>query len=69
MQQPFETASMSLDGMTKINLFSTQKRIKCILLILGGSRNKFKKNPEWDQNIAKMMTQMDLLSKNSMISA
>ncbi|WMV18947.1 hypothetical protein MTR67_012332 [Solanum verrucosum] len=63
MQQPFEIASTLLDGMTKINRAWYTKEDQVYPLTFRMTKEQIEKDQESDQNMAKMMPQMDLLSK------
>uniref|UniRef100_M1DXK0 Integrase core domain containing protein n=1 Tax=Solanum tuberosum TaxID=4113 RepID=M1DXK0_SOLTU len=64
MKQPFEIASTLIDGMTKINraLYTREDQVSPLTFRM--SKEQIENDQEWDENMAKMMTQMDLLSKH-----
>ncbi|KAK4733655.1 hypothetical protein R3W88_007916 [Solanum pinnatisectum] len=66
MQQPYKVASQLLDGMTKINRawYTHEDQVSPITFRM--TKEKIEKDQEIDQNMAKMMTQLDILSKNVM---
>jgi len=66
MQQPYEVASQLLDGMTKINRVWYTREDYVSPLTFRMTKEQIEKDQERDQNIAKMMTQLDLLVKNVM---
>uniref|UniRef100_M1DSX9 Integrase core domain containing protein n=1 Tax=Solanum tuberosum TaxID=4113 RepID=M1DSX9_SOLTU len=66
MQQPFEIAFNLLDGMTNINRAWYTQEDQVSPLTLRMTKEKIEKHQERDQNMAKMMTQLDILSKNLM---
>jgi len=66
MKQPYDVASQLLDGMTKINrLWYTRER-QVSPLTFRMTKDRVEKDQERDQNMAKMMTQLDILAKNVM---
>uniref|UniRef100_M1DMQ5 Integrase core domain containing protein n=1 Tax=Solanum tuberosum TaxID=4113 RepID=M1DMQ5_SOLTU len=66
MQQPYEVASQLLDGMTKINRVWYTREDQVSPLTFRITKEQIEKDQERDQNMAKMMTQLDLLAKNVM---
>uniref|UniRef100_M1DDD8 Uncharacterized protein n=1 Tax=Solanum tuberosum TaxID=4113 RepID=M1DDD8_SOLTU len=64
MQQPLEIASALLDGMTKINRAWHRREDRVSSLTFRMMKEHIEKDQERDQNMAKMMNQLDLLSKN-----
>uniref|UniRef100_M1DKF9 Integrase core domain containing protein n=1 Tax=Solanum tuberosum TaxID=4113 RepID=M1DKF9_SOLTU len=66
MQQPYEVASKLLDGMTKINRAWYTHEDQESPLTFRMTKEQIEKDQERDQNMAKMMTQLDLLSNNMM---
>uniref|UniRef100_M1DD25 Integrase core domain containing protein n=1 Tax=Solanum tuberosum TaxID=4113 RepID=M1DD25_SOLTU len=66
MQQPFEIASTILDGITKINRAWYTREDRVSPLSFRMTKEQIEKDQERDKNMAKMMTQMDLLSKHVM---
>jgi len=66
MQQPYEVASQLLDGMTKINRAWYTREDQVSPLTFRMTKEQIEKDQERDQNMAKMMTQLDILVKNVM---
>uniref|UniRef100_M1DHC5 Integrase core domain containing protein n=1 Tax=Solanum tuberosum TaxID=4113 RepID=M1DHC5_SOLTU len=66
MQQPYEIASQLLDCMTKINKTWYIREDQVSPLNFRMTKEKIEKDQEKDLNMAKMMTQLDILSKNVM---
>uniref|UniRef100_M1D8H5 Integrase core domain containing protein n=1 Tax=Solanum tuberosum TaxID=4113 RepID=M1D8H5_SOLTU len=66
MQQPYEIASHLLNGMTKINRAWYTREDQVSPLTFRMTKEKIEKDQERDRNMAKMMTQLDILSKNVM---
>jgi len=66
MQQPYVIVAQLLDGMTKINRawYTRENQVSSLTFKL--TKEKIEKNKERDQNMAKIMTQLDILSKNVM---
>ncbi|KAK4713447.1 hypothetical protein R3W88_019354 [Solanum pinnatisectum] len=66
MQQPYVIASQLLDGMTKINRawYTHEDQVSPLTYKL--TKEQMKKDQERDQNMAKMMTQLDIFTKNIM---
>lgn len=65
IRKTFEIASNSLDGITKINCALYMRKDKGYPLIFRITKEKIKKTHEWDQNMAKMMTQWSSYPKTS----
>uniref|UniRef100_M1DXZ1 Integrase core domain containing protein n=1 Tax=Solanum tuberosum TaxID=4113 RepID=M1DXZ1_SOLTU len=68
MRQTFDIASTLLDEMTKINRAWYTREDQVSPLNLGLTNEQLKKNQERDENMAKIMIQMDLLTKHVMES-
>ncbi|KAK4718119.1 hypothetical protein R3W88_016457 [Solanum pinnatisectum] len=66
MQQPYEVASQLLDCMTKINRVWYTREYQVSPLTFRMTKEQIEKDHERDQNMAKMMTQLDILEKNVM---
>uniref|UniRef100_M1DNP4 Integrase core domain containing protein n=1 Tax=Solanum tuberosum TaxID=4113 RepID=M1DNP4_SOLTU len=66
MHQPFKVASKLLDGITKVNRVMYTREDQLSPLTYKMSKEQIEKDQERDQNMAKMMTQLDFLSKNIM---
>ncbi|WMV59102.1 hypothetical protein MTR67_052487 [Solanum verrucosum] len=66
MQQPFEVASTLLDEMTKTNRAWYSREDQVSPLNFRFKKEQIEKDQERDENMAKIMTQMDLLSKHVM---
>ncbi|WMV46246.1 hypothetical protein MTR67_039631 [Solanum verrucosum] len=66
MQQPFDVASTLLDEMTKINRAWYTREDQVSPLNFGMTKEQLENNQEREENMAKMMTQMDLLTKHVM---
>ncbi|WMV29353.1 hypothetical protein MTR67_022738 [Solanum verrucosum] len=66
MRQPFDIASTLLDEMTKLNRAWYTREDQMSPLNFGLTKEQMDKNKERDENMAKMMTQRDLLSKHVM---
>uniref|UniRef100_M1DRN5 Retrotransposon gag protein n=1 Tax=Solanum tuberosum TaxID=4113 RepID=M1DRN5_SOLTU len=66
MQQPYEVASQLLDGMTMINRAWYTCEDQVYPLTFRMTKEQIEKDQERDQNMAKMMTQLDILAKNMM---
>ncbi|WMV24879.1 hypothetical protein MTR67_018264 [Solanum verrucosum] len=66
MQQPFEITSSLLDGMKKINCAWYTRKGQVSPLTFRMTKKQIKQDQQHDENMAKMMTQMDLLSKHVM---
>jgi len=64
MQQPYEVASLLFDEMTKVNRTWNTREDHVSSLQLSISKEKIEKEHERDDNMAKMMTQINLLSKH-----
>jgi len=66
MQQPYAVAVQLLDGMTTINRawYTREDQVSPVTFQL--SKEQVEKDNERDQNMAKIMTQLDILSKNVM---
>ncbi|WMV32979.1 hypothetical protein MTR67_026364 [Solanum verrucosum] len=64
MRQPFNIVSALLDEMTKINCTWYTMEDQVPPLNLGLTKEQIEKNQERDENIAIIMTQMDLLTKH-----
>ncbi|KAK4723933.1 hypothetical protein R3W88_026712 [Solanum pinnatisectum] len=69
MQQPYAVAAQLLDGMTTINRvwYTREDQVSPITFKL--SKEKIEKDNEPDQNMAKIITQLDILSKNVMVAS
>ncbi|WMV33224.1 hypothetical protein MTR67_026609 [Solanum verrucosum] len=63
MRQLFDVATILLDDMTKINRATSTREDQLSSLHLGMSKEKMEKINQHDENMTKMMTQHDLLSK------
>jgi len=63
MRQPFDIASALLDEMMKINRAWYTSEDHVSPLNLGLTKEQMVQKQERDQNMAKIMTQMDLLTK------
>ena len=68
MSQSFENASVLLDEMTKINKAWHTREDHVSPLNFGMTKEQLEENQERDKNMAKMMTQMHLLTKHVMNS-
>ncbi|WMV41908.1 hypothetical protein MTR67_035293 [Solanum verrucosum] len=66
MRQPLDIALGFLDEMTKINRAWYTREDRASFLNIGLTKEQLGKNQERDENMAKIMTQMDLLTKNVM---
>ncbi|KAK4721531.1 hypothetical protein R3W88_011764 [Solanum pinnatisectum] len=66
MQQPYAVAAQLLDGMTTINKAWYTREDQVSPLTFKLSKEQIEKDNERDQNMAKIMTQLDILSKNFM---
>ncbi|KAK4708671.1 hypothetical protein R3W88_029596 [Solanum pinnatisectum] len=66
MQQPYEVASQLFDCMTKINREWYTREDQVSPLTFRMTKEQIKKDQKRDQNMAKMMTQLDILAKNVM---
>ncbi|WMV13810.1 hypothetical protein MTR67_007195 [Solanum verrucosum] len=66
MQQLFDIASTILDEMIKINSAWYTREDQVFPLNFGMTKEQIEKNQERDENMAKMMTQMNLLKKHVM---
>ncbi|WMV09160.1 hypothetical protein MTR67_002545 [Solanum verrucosum] len=66
MQQPYVIATQLLDGMTKINRewYTPEDHVSPLTFKL--TKEHIEKDKERDQNMANMMTQLDILAKNVM---
>uniref|UniRef100_M1DJS1 Integrase core domain containing protein n=1 Tax=Solanum tuberosum TaxID=4113 RepID=M1DJS1_SOLTU len=64
MQQPYVIAAQLLDGMTKINRYTREDQVSPLTFKL--TKKQLGKDQERDQNMTKMMTQLDILAKNAM---
>ncbi|WMV24967.1 hypothetical protein MTR67_018352 [Solanum verrucosum] len=66
MQQPYGVAVQLLDGMTTINRswYTCEDQVSPLIFKL--SKEQMEKDNERDKNIAKIMTQLDILFKNVM---
>ncbi|KAK4731373.1 hypothetical protein R3W88_024361 [Solanum pinnatisectum] len=64
MQQPYVIATQLLDGMTKINLawYTWEDQVSPLTFKL--TKEQMEKDQERDQNMDKIITQLDILSKN-----
>uniref|UniRef100_M1D954 Integrase core domain containing protein n=1 Tax=Solanum tuberosum TaxID=4113 RepID=M1D954_SOLTU len=66
MQQPYIIAAQLLDGMTTINRAWYTREDQVSLVTFKLTNEQLEKDQERDQNMAKIMTQLDILSKNVM---
>uniref|UniRef100_M1DTB4 Uncharacterized protein n=1 Tax=Solanum tuberosum TaxID=4113 RepID=M1DTB4_SOLTU len=66
MQQPYVVAAQLLDGMTTINKVWYTREDQVSPLTFKLSKEEIEKDHERDQNMAKIMAQLDILSKNVM---
>ena len=66
MQQPYAVAAQLLDGMTTINRVWYTREDQVSLVTFQLSKEQVEKDNERDQNMAKIMMQLDILSKNVM---
>uniref|UniRef100_M1DB02 Integrase core domain containing protein n=1 Tax=Solanum tuberosum TaxID=4113 RepID=M1DB02_SOLTU len=66
MQHPFKIVSNVLDGMTKISHAWYTSKDQVSPLNFRMTKEQIEKDQERDENMDKMMTQMDLLSKHVM---
>ena len=66
MSQTFEAASVLLDEMTRINRAWHTREDHVSPLNVGMTKEQLEKNQERDEHMAKMMTQLDLLTKHVM---
>jgi len=66
MRQPFAVALSLLDEMTKINRAWNTREDYVSPLNVGLTKEQLEKKQEHDENMAKMMTQLDLLTKHVM---
>jgi len=66
MRQPFVLVSTFLDEMTKINRAWHTREDHVSPLNVELTKEQMEKNQEHDENMAKMITQMDLLTKHVM---
>ena len=66
MRQMFAATSVFLDEMTKINRAWHTREDHVSPLNLGMTKEQMENNQERDENMAKIMTQMDLLTKHVM---
>uniref|UniRef100_M1DN23 Putative plant transposon protein domain-containing protein n=1 Tax=Solanum tuberosum TaxID=4113 RepID=M1DN23_SOLTU len=66
MRQPYELAALLLDDMTKVNRSWHTREYKAPLLQVVLSKEQIERDYERDENIAKMITQIDLRSKHVM---
>ncbi|KAK4724478.1 hypothetical protein R3W88_027257 [Solanum pinnatisectum] len=66
IQQPYVVATQLLDGMTTINRAWYTRKDQVSPLTFKLSTEHTEKDHERDQNMAKIMTQLDILSKNVM---
>jgi len=66
MQQPYEVVSQLLDGMIKINREWYTREDQVSPLTFRMTKEQIDKDQERDQNMAKMMTQLDILAKTVM---
>lgn len=66
MQQPYVIAAQLLDGMTKINRawYTHEDQVSPLTFKL--TKEQLEKDQERDQNMAKIMTQLDIFSQNVM---
>ncbi|WMV41160.1 hypothetical protein MTR67_034545 [Solanum verrucosum] len=64
MRQPFSVASTLLDYMTKLNQSCHTRKDNVSPFNVGLTKEQMEKNQECDENMAKMMAQMDLLTKH-----
>uniref|UniRef100_M1DHA8 Integrase core domain containing protein n=1 Tax=Solanum tuberosum TaxID=4113 RepID=M1DHA8_SOLTU len=64
MQQPYVIVAQLLDGMTSINRLWYTREDQVSPLTFKLTKKQMEKDQERDQNIAKIMTQLDILSKN-----
>uniref|UniRef100_M1DXN6 Uncharacterized protein n=1 Tax=Solanum tuberosum TaxID=4113 RepID=M1DXN6_SOLTU len=64
IRQPFDIASVLLDEMTKINRAWYTREDQVSPLNFGLAKEQLEKNQERDDNMAKMITQMTLLTKH-----
>jgi len=64
MHQPYEVVSQHLNGMSKINRawYSCEDQVSPLTFRM--TKEQIEKDHKRDQNMAKMMTQLDLISKN-----
>uniref|UniRef100_M1D8A9 Uncharacterized protein n=1 Tax=Solanum tuberosum TaxID=4113 RepID=M1D8A9_SOLTU len=66
MQHPYVIGAQLLDGMTMINRAWYTREDQVSPLSFKLTKDQMEKNQERDQNMAKIMTQLDILSKNVM---
>uniref|UniRef100_M1DVF9 Integrase core domain containing protein n=1 Tax=Solanum tuberosum TaxID=4113 RepID=M1DVF9_SOLTU len=66
MQQPYVIAAQLLDGMTTINRAWYTREDQVSPLTFKLTKEQLEKDQARDQNMAKIMTQLDILSKNVM---
>uniref|UniRef100_M1DH39 Uncharacterized protein n=1 Tax=Solanum tuberosum TaxID=4113 RepID=M1DH39_SOLTU len=66
MQQPYAIAAQLLDGMTTINRAWYTREDQVSPVTFQVSKEQVEKDNERDQNMVKIMTQLDILSKNVM---
>ncbi|WMV41287.1 hypothetical protein MTR67_034672 [Solanum verrucosum] len=66
MRQPYEVADLLLDDMTKVNRAWHTREDQVPSLHVGQRKEKVEKDHERDENMAKMMTQINFLSKHVM---
>ncbi|WMV58693.1 hypothetical protein MTR67_052078 [Solanum verrucosum] len=64
MQQPYAIAAQLLDNMTTINRVWYTREDQVSMVTFQLSKEQVEKDNERDQNMAKIMTQLDILSKN-----
>ncbi|XP_015163500.1 uncharacterized protein [Solanum tuberosum] len=64
MQQPYAVAAQLFDGMTTINRAWYTRKDQVSLVIFKLSKEHIENDNERDQKMAKIMTQLDILSKN-----
>uniref|UniRef100_M1DZI3 Gag-pol polyprotein n=1 Tax=Solanum tuberosum TaxID=4113 RepID=M1DZI3_SOLTU len=66
MQQPYVIAAQLIDGMTKINWAWYTREDRVYPLTFRLTKEQLEKYQKRDQNMAKMMTQLNILAKNVM---
>jgi len=66
MRQLYDLVALLLDDMTKVNQELHAREDQMPLLQVGLRKEQIKKDHERDENIAKIITQNDLLSKHVM---